>query len=68
MGLVENFVSRVAEGLVGFTGKERDAETGLDYFGARYMSAAPKAAHGVGNVDRMTTEAEKEAVKNSKVK
>ena len=22
------------------TGKERDAETGLDYFGARYMSAA----------------------------
>ena len=25
---------------IGFTGKERDAETGLDYFGARYMSAA----------------------------
>jgi RHS repeat-associated protein len=24
----------------GFTGKERDPETGLDYFGARYMSAA----------------------------
>jgi RHS repeat-associated protein len=24
----------------GFTGKDRDAETGLDYFGARYMSAA----------------------------
>jgi RHS repeat-associated protein len=24
-----------------FTGKERDAETGLDYFGARYMSSAP---------------------------
>lgn len=23
-----------------FTGKERDAKTGLDYFGARYMSAA----------------------------
>lgn len=23
-----------------FTGKERDAETGLDYFGARYLSAA----------------------------
>lgn len=23
-----------------FTGKERDAETGLDYFGARYFSAA----------------------------
>lgn len=23
-----------------FTGKERDAETGLDYFGARYMAAA----------------------------
>jgi RHS repeat-associated protein len=23
-----------------FTGKERDAETGLDYFGARYYSAA----------------------------
>jgi RHS repeat-associated protein len=36
-----------------FTGKERDAETGLDYFGARYFSAAqgrftspdPKAFH-----------------------
>jgi len=25
---------------LGFTGKERDAETGLDYFGARYMSGA----------------------------
>jgi RHS repeat-associated protein len=25
---------------VKFTGKERDVETGLDYFGARYMSAA----------------------------
>ena len=24
----------------GFTGKERDAETGLDYFGARYLSSA----------------------------
>ena len=23
-----------------FTGKERDAETGLDFFGARYMSSA----------------------------
>ena len=23
-----------------FTGKERDAETGLDYFGARYSSGA----------------------------
>jgi RHS repeat-associated protein len=27
-------------GPVVFTGKERDAETGLDYFGARYMSSA----------------------------
>jgi len=26
--------------VTGFTGKERDAETGLDYFGARYFSAA----------------------------
>ena len=26
--------------MAGFTSKERDAETGLDYFGARYMSAA----------------------------
>jgi RHS repeat-associated protein len=26
--------------LVKFTGKERDGETGLDYFGARYMSSA----------------------------
>jgi RHS repeat-associated protein len=25
---------------VKFTGKERDAETGLDYFGARYFSGA----------------------------
>jgi RHS repeat-associated protein len=25
---------------VKFTGKERDAETGLDYFGARYHSSA----------------------------
>ena len=29
-----------AKGPIRFTGKERDAETGLDYFGARYMSAA----------------------------
>lgn len=28
------------DGGVGFTGKERDGETGLDFFGARYMSAA----------------------------
>jgi RHS repeat-associated protein len=27
-------------GRVKFTGKERDGETGLDYFGARYLSAA----------------------------
>jgi RHS repeat-associated protein len=26
--------------VIKFTGKERDAETGLDYFGARYMSSA----------------------------
>ncbi|WP_080507456.1 RHS repeat-associated core domain-containing protein [Bryobacter aggregatus] len=26
---------------VKFTGKERDAETGLDYFGARYLVAGP---------------------------
>ena len=26
--------------MVQFTGKERDAETGLDYFGARYFSSA----------------------------
>jgi RHS repeat-associated protein len=29
-----------ASGTVQFTGKERDAETGLDYFGARYYSGA----------------------------
>ena len=29
-----------AEPKVKFTGKERDSETGLDYFGARYMSSA----------------------------
>lgn len=27
-------------GVIGFTGKERDAETSLDYFGARYFSGA----------------------------
>jgi RHS repeat-associated protein len=27
-------------GRLKFTGKERDAETGLDYFGARYFSGA----------------------------
>jgi RHS repeat-associated protein len=27
-------------GLQEFTGKERDAETGLDYFGERYYSGA----------------------------
>ena len=39
--------SRVADGYTGdptlrqrFTGKERDAESGLDYFGARFLSAA----------------------------
>ena len=26
--------------MIQFTSKERDAETGLDYFGARYMSSA----------------------------
>jgi RHS repeat-associated protein len=28
------------QSVTGFTGKERDAETGLDYFGARYFSGA----------------------------
>jgi len=27
-----------------FTGKERDGETGLDYFGARYLSSAQAAS------------------------
>jgi RHS repeat-associated protein len=31
---------RRARGPLRFTGKERDAETGLDYFGARYLSSA----------------------------
>ncbi len=30
----------VAAGRTVFTGKKRDAEAGLDYFGARYLSAA----------------------------
>jgi RHS repeat-associated protein len=30
----------LTSGGVTYTGKERDAETGLDYFGARYMSSA----------------------------
>ena len=33
-------VAMVDRDRVKFTGKERDAETGLDYFGARYFSAA----------------------------
>ncbi len=32
--------SMTVTGAIQFTGKERDAETGLDYFGARYFSAA----------------------------
>jgi len=31
-----------------FTGKERDAETGLDYFGARYFSGAQGRFTGRG--------------------
>ena len=30
----------IVQSPIRFTGKERDAETGLDYFGARYMSSA----------------------------
>ena len=33
--------SRVTE----FTGKERDAESGLDNFGARYNESQPRAFH-----------------------
>ena len=42
--LTSNRTSQLGYGAVGpklrFTGKERDAETGLDYFGARYFSGA----------------------------
>lgn len=31
-----------------FTGKERDADTGLDYFGAGYYSGAPRTIHLTG--------------------
>ena len=42
-----------------FTGKERDSETGLHFFGARYMSAAqgrftspdPGNVSGLGHID-----------------
>src|SRR5438034_986777 len=34
------FPAAMARALPRFTGKARDAETGLDFFGARYMSAA----------------------------
>jgi RHS repeat-associated protein len=40
-----------------FTGKERDSETGLDYFGARYLSAAqgrfttPDPLHGSAHLE-----------------
>ena len=34
----QQVISALSE--IKFTGKERDAETGLDYFGARYMSSA----------------------------
>lgn len=39
------------------TGKERDAETGLDYFGARYFSSAqgrltkPDPLHGSAHLE-----------------
>jgi RHS repeat-associated protein len=36
----DGFRWRVAGAAEQFTGKERDAETGLDYFGARYFSGA----------------------------
>jgi RHS repeat-associated protein len=32
---MEIYVAEIPS-LAGFTGKERDVETGLDYFGARY--------------------------------
>ena len=32
-------------GALRFTGHERDTETGMDYFGARYFIAAPGAVH-----------------------
>jgi len=36
-----------------FTGKERDAETGLDYFEARYMSSC--ASRKIQNADSRST-------------
>jgi predicted transcriptional regulator len=36
-----------------FTSKERDAETGLDFFGARYFSAAQDGAQRRGGRRRM---------------
>jgi RHS repeat-associated protein len=41
--------------LAGFTGKERDAETGLDYFGARYFSGAQGRFTGPDNFLNDTT-------------
>ncbi len=35
-------VARERQFLYKFTGKERDSETGLDYFGARYYSEIMK--------------------------
>jgi RHS repeat-associated protein len=40
MGLRHMFLSAASDMTSQFTGKERDAETGLDYFGARYYSGA----------------------------
>ena len=40
MLLSENSIYDAREDSVLFTSKERDAETGLDYFGARYLSSA----------------------------
>jgi RHS repeat-associated protein len=41
--------------LAGFSGKERDAETGLDYFGARYFSGAQGRFTGPVNFLNDTT-------------
>ena len=35
--------------MIEFTGKERDAETGLDYFEKRYFSSAADVRNALGN-------------------
>jgi len=48
-----------------FTGKERDAETGLDFFGARFASAAEGSPHQIRRSTRANRSLERQHLKAS---